>query len=136
MSSNLHWRLPEPEGKSFGYQLKFALREYWGGGIVSDWSILNQHDLGFLRGLVAGAGPDSETGKEAQFLIDKIQKHGAVTPVGVDACCIHTARTALRCLPLCDDGDTIHCNTCPTILELHGRIWLNQHSAPARTSLA
>lgn len=78
MSSSLYWRPPEPEGKSFGYDLKFTLREYFGGGMLSEWTILGERDVPFLRGLIAGAGKEEEVAKEARFLIDKIEKYGHV----------------------------------------------------------
>lgn len=77
MSSNLHWRTPNPEGESFGYDLKFPLREYL-GGYIGDWVELGPASVPFLRGVVAGAGKNSDAGKEARFLIEKIEKHGSV----------------------------------------------------------
>lgn len=78
MSSNLHWRTPNPDGKSFGYELKFPLRECFGGGYIGEWSLVGRDLIPFLRGVIAGAGKQEAVAKEAQFLIDKIEKYGEV----------------------------------------------------------
>lgn len=78
MSSNLHWRTPNPDGQSFGYELKFALRDHFGDGYIGEWTQIGPNSIPFLQGVIAGAGQNTDLAREAKFLIDKIEKHGSV----------------------------------------------------------
>lgn len=78
MSSNLYWRPTTPEGKHFGYSLKFALREHWGQPYIGEWVTVDANLVPVLRGIIVGAGKDSDLAKEAQVLIDLIEKHGEI----------------------------------------------------------
>ena len=77
MSSNLHWRTPNPDGKDFGHALKFPLREHF-GGYIGEWVEMGHGDVPFLRGVIAGAGKNTDVAKEALFLVEKIERHGSV----------------------------------------------------------
>jgi hypothetical protein len=82
MSTSLYWRpaQPEPDGERLGYQLKWALARggYFDhdGSCSTDWFLMGERDLPFLRG-VAAAGND-EARQEAEQLIALIAQHGSV----------------------------------------------------------
>lgn len=81
MSSTLHWRPTNYKGEHLGDTLKFPLRSWLDGnhgGIISDWTEIGRSAIPWLEGLIAGAGSKSQTGLEAQELIDLLHKHGAV----------------------------------------------------------
>lgn len=81
MASNLFWRPVNHDGECFAYELKFSLAErVWGhdGSSNSDWTEVGDNLIPFLEGVIAGAPPKSDRGKEAKELIKLIRKHGSV----------------------------------------------------------
>ena len=78
MSSDLYWRPPNPEGAYLGYELKFILREQFGGGTLSEWTQVDKADVSFLEGVIVGSGKHTTVGKGARELIELIEKHGSV----------------------------------------------------------
>lgn len=80
MSSSLHWRPVNHDGESFegdANDLKFALREYWDGSFT-EWAELGQYDIPFLKGIIVGAGPRSDTGRVVREVIKLIEKYDAI----------------------------------------------------------
>lgn len=79
MSSSLVWRPPPTIENDLGYDLKFALApRLWNhdGSLTSDWTEVGRKLVPFLEGLVAGG--NIAMGRQAQTLIDLIDKYGRV----------------------------------------------------------
>ena len=76
MSQSLYWLPKQPDrGKALGCGLKFALQsEYFDGASLATMTVL---DIKFLRGIIAGAS-DAQVKKDAQHLIDAIDKHDTI----------------------------------------------------------
>ena len=81
MSTSLYWRLPE-RGSYLGKDLKYCIAQrYWGhdGTLGGEAKTFTVGDIPYLQGIVdAGGVVNSDASKEAQVLINLIEKHGEV----------------------------------------------------------
>ena len=69
MSMNLYWEPVDRDAHDLDDKLKYALRNRYGGTVDT---IMNESDVRYLEGLLdAGI-------KDAQDIIDAIEKHGRV----------------------------------------------------------
>lgn len=83
MSTSLYWREPprEPDGELLGYDLKWVIAKKYldhDGTLQEDWFDVGKDVVPFLEGVIAATVGDEALKKEAQELIDLIEKYGTV----------------------------------------------------------
>lgn len=80
MSTSLYWSIvPEPPEERSLYNLKRVMAKKFGsydGSVGEDLGTVGKELIPFLEGIAASG--DEEMGKDAQALIDAIEKHGKV----------------------------------------------------------
>jgi hypothetical protein len=81
MSASLYWRpsVPDPEGESFGYSLKWALVKRLGwnndGSCNTDWATVDARLVPWLEGIRDGGG---DVADDAKILLGLIERYGEV----------------------------------------------------------